>query len=377
MRILTIVHEFPPIGGGGGRAAYDICRQLVQRGHHVQVLTAHLRGLARHETVDGIELHRLPSLRRHAYRAYFSTMLAFVMAGVWAGLRLIRSDRPHVMHVHFAVPAGAVAWILSRLTGVRYILTAHLGDVPGGVPEKTDRWFNWILPLTPPIWRRAKRVVAVSEYTRQLSLKRYPVDISIIPNGADLESLKPGALKVNSPVRLVFAGRFMTQKSPLRVVQALQELIDLDWRCAMLGDGPLLQDVRREAQRTGLQERFDLPGWVSPAQVLDWFTRSDILFMPSLAEGLPVVGVHALATGLAMVVSRIGGFVDLVQDGRNGYLVDVQDNPGYVSALRRLISEPGRLLQFRQASLEMASAFDIRRVGAQYESLLQEVASGR
>lgn len=375
MRILTIVHEFPPIGGGGGRAAYDICRQLVHRGHRVTVLTAHMRGMLRREDVDGIEVHRVPSLRRQAYRAYFSTMLAFVLEAGWKGLRLIRAQRPDVMHVHFAVPAGAVAWMLARLTGVPYVLTAHLGDVPGGVPEKTDRWFNWVLPLTPPIWRRARRVVAVSAYTRKLSHRYYPVEIGIIPNGADLDGLKPAHLQVNSPVQLVFAGRFMAQKSPHRVVETLHELRDLDWRCAMLGDGPLLDEVRREIQRHGLQERFDLPGWVPPTRVLEWFARSDILFMPSLAEGLPVAGVQALATGLALVVSRIGGFMDLVEDGRNGYLVDVEDGQAYGAALRALISQPATLLQFRQASLKKAAAFDIRQVGEQYEALLRDVSN--
>ena len=71
-----------------------------------------------------------------------------------------------------------------------------------------------------------------------------------------------------------------------------------------------------------LQSRFTLPGWVTPEEVLDWFSKSDILFMPSLSEGLPVVGVQALAKGLAFVVSDIGGFVDLVDDEENGYLID-------------------------------------------------------
>ena len=339
MRILTIVHEFPPIGGGGGQAAYDICKQLVRRGHQVSVLTAQMKGLPRQERLDGIYLHRLASWRRQPYRAYFATMLAFVVAGVWAGLRIIRRQRPEVLHAHFAVPAGAVAWILSRWTGLPYLLTAHLGDVPGGVPEKTDRWFSWILPLTPPIWRRAKRVVAVSEYTRRLALRHYPVSIAIIPNGADLSRLKPAEIKLNSPPRLVFSGRFMAQKNPLRVVQALAQIRELDWECVMLGDGPLLGEVKNEIERAGLRGRFELPGWVTPERVLDWFSRSDILFMPSLAEGLPVSGVHALATGLALVVSRIGGFEDLVDHGRNGFLVEMEKGGSFAQPLRTLITD--------------------------------------
>ncbi|NOH00777.1 MAG: glycosyltransferase [Chloroflexi bacterium] len=150
MRILTLIHEFPPIGGGGGRAAYDICCELAARGHAVTVLTAHMDGLPREEIQDGIRLVRIPSKRTEAFTASFETMFAFDLAGLWAGLALIWRFRPDVIHTHFAVPAGALAFVLSLLTGVPYILTAHLGDVPGGVPEKTAHWFKWLEPFTRP-----------------------------------------------------------------------------------------------------------------------------------------------------------------------------------------------------------------------------------
>jgi glycosyltransferase involved in cell wall biosynthesis len=372
MRILTLIHEFPPIGGGGGRAAYDICKELVKRGHQIIVLTAHIKGIPKEEMLDGIQLFRLSSLRVEPYRASFFEMTAFILTGLWAGYRLIRIHRPDVIHVHFAVPAGPLAWLLSWLTGIPYVLTAHLGDVPGGVPEKTGKWFNWIQPLTPPIWRDAKHVVAVSEYTRGLALRHYPVEILVIPNGVDLREVKPGELKPKLPVQLVFAGRFVTQKNPLQIVKVLSKLEDLSWHCAMLGDGPLLEEVRSEIEKTRLQGRFGLAGWVTNEQVLNWFSKSDILFMPSLSEGLPVVAVQALAMGLALVVSKVGGFVDIVDDGKNGFLIESNDQEEFVRSLRTLISDSQKLMQFRQASLQKATRFDIVRVAEQYESLFQK-----
>jgi len=284
MRILTVIYEFPPIGGGGGRAAYDICKGLIERGHHVTVLTSHLRGLPFEEFRDGIRLVRIPCLRRESFRADLVTMLAYILSGLWAGLRLIRREHPDIMHTHFAVPSGALAWALSTLTGIPYILTAHLGDVPGGVPEKTGKWFRWVKPFTQPIWRRAKKVIAVSEHTRQLALKHYPVKIQVIHNGADVRRLSPSKIKVNTPPRIVYAGRFMPQKNPLAIIQTLAQLKDLDWHCDLLGDGPLLDEVKGEIEKTGMSGRFTLHGWVTPDTVLEQFSRSDILFMPSLLQ---------------------------------------------------------------------------------------------
>lgn len=373
MRVLVIIHEYPPIGGGGGAAARDICRGLAKRGYEVKVLTAHYKGLSRREQDEGVAVIRLPSLRRQLYRAALPEMAAFVLASLWAGLRLTRVWRPDAIHAHFAVPAGAAAWTLSRLTRIPYLLTAHLGDVPGGVPDKTGKWFRWIKPFTHPIWRNAARVVAVSGYTRDLALKHYNAPIEVVPNGVDLAALSPSSLEPHDPPRIVFAGRFVEQKNPLQAPRVLAALKDLRWKCSMLGDGPLLEATRVEIARLGLTERFHLPGWIAPEEVLAEFQRSDILFMPSRSEGLPVVGVQALACGLALVVSRAGGFVDLAAHGENGFIHDSGDAEGFAASLRLLLADPSALRRARQNSLARAEAFDIRRVVETYENLLREI----
>ncbi|HXF85980.1 MAG TPA: glycosyltransferase family 4 protein [Anaerolineales bacterium] len=374
MRILVLNHEFPPIGGGGGRAAEDICRVLAKRGHHVEVLTSWLKGLPRQEERDGYRVIRIPSLRRQPYRANLLSMSAYVLAGLWVGFRLIRAFQPDVIHVHFAVPAGALAFMLSRLTNIPYVLTAHLGDVPGGVPEKTNRWFRWILPFTYRIWNHAHRIVAVSEFTRRLAMKAYHVTIQVIPNGVDTKAMMPAQLHLNNPPRVLFVGRFMPQKNPLQVVRTMKELDGIAWQCVMIGDGPLMKDVKLAVAEAALSDRFHFTGWIEKRDVFHWLERCDILFMPSLSEGLPVVGVEALAKGLAIVASHVGGFVDLVDHDKNGYLIPQQSPDQFSSALRALLSDPARLLAFREASLEKAKLFDINRIVDEYEKIFVEVS---
>lgn len=371
MRVMVFSHEYPPVGGGGGRAALDTAERLAAWGHQVRVITAHWGSLPRHEILHDVEIFRLPSGRKEPYRAPLGAMAGYVWAAFWEGWKQIRAWKPDVMHVHFAVPAGAVTWALRQLTGVPYVLTAQLGDVPGGAPEKTGKWFRWIYPFTPPIWRSAARAVAVSSFTRDLALQKYPVPIDIIFNGVDLKALHPGEMVAHQPPRIVFAGRLMAQKNPALLVRALADLRDLPWTCTMMGDGPLRAEVEAEIDRCGLRERFTLPGWITPDEVLREFARADILFMPSRSEGLPLVGVQALAMGLALVVSRVGGWADLVEPGRNGYRVDAEDTAGFAAALRELLSDPARLLSYRKASRELAGRFDLDAVVRQYEQVLQ------
>lgn len=376
MRILVLVHEFPPVGGGGGRVAEDLCSKLAKRGHEVQVLTTHLKALPYREERNGFQIVRFGSLRTQPYRASFLSMAVYVLAGLWAGFRLIGSFRPDLIHAHFAVPAGALAWMLSRLTGIPYILTVHLGDVPGGVPEKTDEWFRWIYPFTPGIWRNAREIVAVSEYTRELALKKYDQPIRVVPNGVDLVTLMTSQVTLNDPPRIVFAGRFVEQKNPVQFVRTLSELKDRHWQAVMIGDGPLLQDVKCAIADNGMQDRVLLTGWLDPQDVLRWFDQSDILFMPSRSEGLPVVGVQALAKGLAIVASRVGGFVDLVDEARNGYLIQEAETEKFAQGLAGLLSGAEHLLSFRRASLEKARSFELEQIVMEYEKIFRQVKNG-
>jgi glycosyltransferase involved in cell wall biosynthesis len=125
-----------------------------------------------------------------------------------------------------------------------------------------------------------------------------------------------------------------------------------------------------------MTDSFNLPGWVTPEDVLNQFSKSDILFMPSFSEGLPVVGVQALAKGLAIVASRIGGFLDLVDHQQNGYLIEVHDTLAFSQSLREIISNPDVLLRFRKLSIEKARDFDIQKVVDKYQIIFQNIVDG-
>ncbi|MBI3172937.1 MAG: glycosyltransferase family 4 protein [Chloroflexi bacterium] len=374
MRILTLIHEYPPIGGGGGRVAQDLARALVKRGHEVRVIAPHHRSLEVDDPTDGVKVIRISSFRSKQFAADLLAMGGYLIVGLLTGLWQILTWKPQLIHVHFAVPAGVLTWILSKLTGVPYVLTAHLGDVPGGVPEKTDSWFRWVYPFTPRIWRDAAQVTAISEHTRRLALAHYPVEIEVIPNGIELSAdFSETLTAVHHPPQIVFAGRFVPQKNPIQLVNILARVADLPWQAVMIGDGVLMDETRREIERLGLHERVTLTGWILPEQVHVYFAQSDILLMPSLSEGIPMVGLQALLSGHAIVASRVGGLIDLVEQGGNGFLHEPADLDGFVFSLRSLLSDESALLRARNASLKIAHRFDLVRIVDRYESIFTKV----
>lgn len=384
MKLLVLIHEFPPIGGGGGMIARDLVGSLARRGHQLRVLTSGFGELPKRETlpesetVPGtVEIVRLNVGRKEMFRADFRSMLAFVSASTRFGLFSGKDFRPDLIHAHFAVPAGAAAFAISRLKRIPYVITVHLGDIPGASPEKTGAWFKRIYPFTLPIWKKASKMIAVSQFSRSLALQSYRVPIDVIPNGIDRTKVSAKLpIAANDPVRIVFAGRFVPQKNLTQLLRTLDALRDESWECVLIGDGEERAGLNEKIRDIGLSDRIRMTGWIEPERVIEIFRTSDILFLPSKAEGLPIVGIQALATGLALVLSNAGGNTDVVLPGRNGYVFDPEDTSGFAGAIRELIAEPAKLRAFKAASYELSESFDIETVTDAYENAFREVLRG-
>jgi len=371
LKILVLVHEFPPVGGGGGQAAKDLAQSLVSRGHQITLVTSMVKGGKPGWTSEnGISIKRIFCFRQKEYKASLLSMFFFMVGAIISSLRIIKKSNPDLIHAQFAVPAGAAARFVSLLTGKKYILTAHLGDIPGGTPKKTDRWFRWIYPFTHGIWKKASSIIAVSEYSKNLALAHYPVDIEIIYNGVDISAEKI-ELDVGETVKLAFAGRFEEQKNPLEIVEMLETIKDLNWEFVFMGNGPLYESVLSAVKRLQFNQKIIFTGWIPTEGVIRTFESSDILVMPSLSEGLPVVGVQALAAAMAFVVSDIGGFKELVIQGENGF--KIKEELEYGEMLRKLIEDKPLLRKFKERSLAHAQSFEMGYVTDQYESVFNSL----
>src|SRR5205807_9557116 len=128
-----------PLAGGGRNIAKAVAEEFAARGHEVRVQTAALGWRSTRETIGGVEVFRTASLRRVPDTCTVPEMGLYVLTSLRPTLRHIRKWKPDIIDAHFAVPTGVLAWLVHKLTGVPYVITAHLGDVPGGVPQQTDK----------------------------------------------------------------------------------------------------------------------------------------------------------------------------------------------------------------------------------------------
>ena len=377
LRILTLCYEFPPVGGGGGAVAKTVAERLAARGHHVRVVTAGMAHLPRREQCGDIEVFRTRSCRRREDRCTVPEMAAFLAAAFFPTLRQVREWVPDVIHAHFAVPTGVLAFAASLSRGIPYVLTVHLGDVPGGFPEQTAALFRVIKPLTVPVWKRAAAISAVSEHVRDLASAAYHLPVETILNGVPAIRSANQSVAIHDPVHFVFAGRFVSQKNLPVLVEALMQIRTLRWRATLIGDGPMMETLSSQIRDAGLEDRIALPRWQERSAVDQTMAVADVFLIPSSAEGLPMAAVQALAHGLAIVGSDIGGLRDVIVDRVNGFVAPVGDAAALAQKLQRLVEDRALLLQMKQASRDRAQLFDLDRITTQYENLLRRVAAGR
>jgi glycosyltransferase involved in cell wall biosynthesis len=265
--------------------------------------------------------------------------------GVRRTLRdLRRSHGPFVLHAHCAYPdAVGAAWV-ARDIGVPLVVTVHGSDINVSARQRLLRpQIRWAL-------RSAQRVLAVSRALQQqvAALTGLPHErLACIPcAGYAPEVFRPrprepvrAGLGVRADARLVL---FVGHLFPVKAVDVLLRAWGMRARrgslapgeeLALVGEGGERARLERLVREEGVAASVRFLGPLPQAQVADWLAAADLLCLPSHSEGSPNVVVEALASGVPVVATRVGGVPDLVSDGINGLLVPPADPSSLADAL--------------------------------------------
>jgi glycosyltransferase involved in cell wall biosynthesis len=245
--------------------------------------------------------------------------------------REVRRIGPAVVVAHGGEPAKYCALSLPRSIPLIYL---KIGTAHEGLQKKANRSLHGFYT------RRADVVAAVSSDVADEANEVYGVPrarLVVIPNARDPETYEERSPDGAGRPRLIFVGHLDPGKRPDWFIDVVATLRGegLDFEAAMVGDGPLEKSLRPDAEGSGIEmlgRRDDVPHLLS---------ASDIFVFTSLApgEGMPGVLIEAAMAGLAIVATRVPGARDVIEDGVSGLLVDIDDQPGLIEAVRRLVTD--------------------------------------
>ncbi len=360
MRIVQMIETLEV--GGMERIAVDLALAQHDAGHHTAVYCLLGAGPLQAE-LDRAGVPVAVFQKRHRSKASVIGSMA----------AQFRRFRPHIVHGHNP-GVHHFAAVAARLAGVPVCLnTRHSVDSSTGAPYQ-ERYFRWVEPLT-------NHVVFVCDYVRnELEPRlRYPAKkCSVILNGVPLERFlaHPASPGSASPrIRFGTIGRLVPAKGHAVLIDAFSrvagQLTDADLR--IFGYGPLGQDLQMQIQRLGMSGRIRLEGRTEdPALALQ---SLDIFVFASLHEGLPLVILEAMAAGLPVVSTRIGGVPEVAPASLFPWFCA----PGSAPALADVMLQAARSDRLPPIGAEArrlaAMHYGIGQMSRSYETLYERLLS--
>jgi len=360
INVCFITPEFYPITGGTGSYVYYLSSMLVKHGNNVNVVTkdgeheAHaiikkVRTFAVKTlgipVIDPLLFFRASSRKMKEIRAQFKVDIAH------ANLPLIPN---------FVVPAGfgeaLVSTVHSTWDGEAEAVKNE-SFMSLNFNEKIVRSFTWVLKqFEYRLLKRSDRIIAVSGYTKREILKNYdipPWKIRVIFNGVDLEKFKPAKDKAKfkrafgfnaEDLLILYVGRLYSRKGLPTLISAIPPVVRKARNVRFLISGKGL--LGEEKRLKGYVEKFKVTqnvvflGYYPDEKLPSLYKAADIFVFPSIYENMPFAMLEALATGLPIVTTRVGGIPEVIDDGKNGFLINPYDSRELANKIIYLIENP-------------------------------------
>jgi glycosyltransferase involved in cell wall biosynthesis len=376
--------------GGQNTHVAELSKALAGLGHDVRVYTRRdspelpsMVKMADGVTVEHVSAGPPSPLPKDDLLPYMKDF-GRVLAGQWRG-----GWSPDVVHAHFWM-SGLAAVTASRAAGIPVVQTYHaLGTVKRRHQGPADTSPPARIGYERALGRAVDRVVAqCQDELGELIRMGVPRSrISLIPSGVDLDRFSPvGPVAPRDPARprVLTVGRLVERKGHADLIRAMRVVPNAE--CVMVG-GPPLAELKEDplarrlealAEANKVADRVRLVGQVSAEDMPRWYRSADVVVCPPWYEPFGLTPLEAMACGVPVVATAVGGLTDTVVDGLTGDLVRPRDPRALGAAIRRLLGDNMRRLAYATAALDRArQCYSWKRCAAQLAGVYGSLARAR
>ncbi len=343
-RPLLFLGNFLRGAAGNSGVSADLARNLAARGWSIITASHHVQ-----------RAKRLWHMMWTAWSRSRDYQVAHV--DVFSGLAFLQAE----------ILCGVLGWL-----GKPYVVTLHGGNLPGFArrwPKRARR-----------LLRSAAAVTVPSRYLLE-EMRPYREDLLVLPNALQVEAYR-FRLRSKPRPRLVWLRAFHALYNPCLAPRVLALLAPrFDDVCLMMV-GPDKRDgsipaVAQVARALGVSDRIEMPGGVPKEAVAAWMDRGDIFLNTANVDNAPISVLEAMACGLCVVSTNVGGIPHLLEHEHDALLVPPNDPEAMAEAVRRLLTEPGLAEKLSRNGFRKAQGFDWALILTEWESLFSTVAEGR
>lgn len=254
---------------------------------------------------------------------YLNKKKGFDIRMVFRLYKLFTSYRPEVVHTHryvmqYVIPAAILSGVPVRVHTVHNIAEKELGKIQRKINSVFYRFFR----VTP---------IAISPIIKKTIMEEYklPKDrIPMIYNGLNLEKYLPKIeyTAKNNSINILHIGRFEKQKNHIGLIESFKIVHDREPKAVLtlVGTGDLENEIFGLVKELNLEKSVIFAGVQS--EVYKFYNQADIFVLPSLWEGMPITLIEAMASGVPIVATKVGGIPDMVEHKQTALLVDIDEN---------------------------------------------------
>jgi len=395
-KILVTTTSFPRWKGdaeGGGSFLLELYSRFADD-FEVHVLAPFFKGAPLFSEIGKIKVHRYrffpfnglnlinasglaETLNRQKWKLVLVPfLLLFQLVNIW---KLVGAKKISIIHANWIIPQGLVAAFYKKLLNrkIKILLTSHGSDLNVSFGSAGTALVSFAL-------KNADVLAAVSnslcERAKQLGFTK---EVEVIPMGIDTKLFKPvddvQALRSKLQIKkwmLLFVGYFNEVKGIEYILHALPEILKShpETTLVLVGDGILKDKLKRMCEELQIQEAVKFTGLLRPDELPAYYSAADIVLMPSLSEGSPVVLPEAMSCGAIVIASDLPVYKEHIRNGENGFIVRQKNSTDIAEKVKHLLSRHDEFLSIKNMNRQYISErFDWDVIASRYRQLLNSI----
>jgi glycosyltransferase involved in cell wall biosynthesis len=405
--VLIVVSYFSKSKYDPGDFITDLAKGLLNKGHIVHVIAPHANGLKFREEIFNLNVlrfsyfypHRFQKLAygggipyniQHSMLAKIQTIF-FILFELSCTIRTVKSSEIDIINSHWLIPQGFIGAICKKYLNIPHISTLHSSEItilrklPAGklIAEFIVSNSDILVSVSE---HRANELLNFISVNSRISVKN---KIRIIPMGVYTKDFHPSnkaqpsdLYKTNSTIfRILFVGRLVEVKGCEHIIKALELVLKRinNIELIIVGAGPLEFKLKELVASLGLQGYVKFEGFVEHSKIHRYYLSSDVLVFPSVVdsegyeEGLPVVLIEALASGLPIVAGITKGITEIIEDKFNGILVDPTNHIKFSNCLIRILEDEHLRKKLSNNAIKTGKLYDWSIIIKKYSDIIEEV----
>ncbi|MCU0452223.1 MAG: N-acetyl-alpha-D-glucosaminyl L-malate synthase BshA [Bacteroidetes bacterium] len=361
-----------PTYGGSGVVATELGKALAKRGHQVHFISyampMRLSGFLENLFYHEVEMSSYPLFDFPLYTLALASKM----------VEVTQYEKLDVLHCHYAIPHAASAFLAKEIlqsTKPKVITTLHGTDITLVGLEPS------FLPVVKFAIERSDGVTAVSRFLREKTLTNYGIakDIEVIPNFVDTTVYRRVPAD-HIRQRYSHPGdRILMHTSNFRAVKRVQDVIKtfaevrkkVPSTLLLIGDGPDRSTCELLSRELGLQDSVRFLG--KQVELVELLSSGDLFLMPSQSESFGLSALEAMACGVPVISSSVGGLPELQLHGQTGFIAEIGDIDRMAKYAIDLLLNPAKHQVFAEAARLRAAEFDSSRIVALYEQYYERI----